>query len=153
MKINNNLQQKFQPSLTINSNQKMRPFNGYAIVFDFKDLNNDIILKECFDDYDFSYPEIKLLWQHDMSEPIGTIDRFDVDDVGLFISGNIITTVPKGKEVVELISNDIISGLSIGFNAIDKFEQNGTKYITALQIIEISVVSIPCNQMCMIKLL
>ncbi len=54
---------------------------GYASVFDITDSHNDMIVKGAFKSSKSSC--VKLLWQHDVTKPIGVITILEEDGYGL----------------------------------------------------------------------
>ena len=108
----------------------MTRFAGYAAVFDRVDRGGDIIRKGAFAGaLDTSVP---LLWQHDRTQPIGTIELLAEDAKGLRVIGRI----DKGAKVIPG------SGLSFGYRVVKA--HNGTKReLLALDLVEVSVVKVP----------
>ena len=126
-------------------------FYGYASVFNVEDSYGDIILKGAFEN--ISNNKVKLLWQHDMNQPIGLCTSLQEDNKGLFIEGKICLKTRQGQEAYELIKEGVISGLSIGFNVEDSFYENGKRHITDVDLMEVSVVTLPANSFAEISLL
>ena len=64
-------------------------FEGYASVFNNKDLGNDVIRQGAFTKTitGRKASSIKLLYQHKTDEPIGVIDSLEEDKRGLKIKG------------------------------------------------------------------
>lgn len=117
-------------------------FSGYASVFDVKDYHNDIIQHDAFKNLSDT---LILLWQHDQQNPIGKITKLSQDSYGLYIEGFITNKTQKGTEAINLLEQGILESLSIGYNILDYFTMLDTNYITALELVEISLVSIPAN--------
>lgn len=59
---------------------------------------------------------VKLLWQHDASKPIGLIKSLSEDEYGLKFEAEINNNIETGREASELIKQKAICGLSIGFS-------------------------------------
>ena len=132
-------------------------FNGYAAIFNNQDYQNDIIVSEAFDLEDLKSKELNLLWQHDVKEPIGVISESFVDEVGLFIKGQIITSTQKGFEASELVKQGILNSLSIGYVVLESNSdknENGdvVRILKKLDIIEVSLVTFPANDLTMITI-
>lgn len=125
-------------------------FTGYASVFNSKDLEGDVILPGAFRRSLIENSNIKLLWQHEPSEPIGIIDDVSETTEGLFIKGKILANLSRGKEAYELIKSGAINGLSIGFQSIDSFDADGVRYIKELKLWEVSLVTFPANELAVI---
>ena len=126
-------------------------FEGYASVFNNKDLGNDVIKQGAFAKsiYDKKPKQIKLLYQHKTDEPIGVIDSLEEDKRGLKIKGRLAMGTQKGKEVYELMKMGALDSMSIGY----KLTPDDYKYsdklkkrtITNLDLMEISMVTFPMN--------
>jgi len=122
-------------------------FSGYASVFNVPDSNNDIILPGAFADSFSSVNEVKMLWQHDTTNPIGTFTVLQETGEGLYVEGELLTSLTKGKEACDLITKGVIDGLSIGFEIVEQFFESGKRYITKVKLWEISIVTFPANHM------
>ena len=126
-------------------------FEGYASVFNNKDLGNDVIKQGAFAKsiYDKKPKQIKLLYQHKTDEPIGVIDSLSEDARGLKIKGRLAMGTQKGKEAFELMKMGALDSMSIGY----KLSPDDYKYsdklkkrtITNLDLMEISMVTFPMN--------
>jgi len=82
---------------------------------------------------------------HNHSKPIGTMIEHQVTDKGLEITARI----SKGAgDIYELIKDGILKSFSVGFriNDAEYNEHLDLFIIKALELLEISVVSVPCNQ-------
>jgi len=121
---------------------------GYASIFGNCDAYGDIIAKGAFEESITFKKDIKFLWQHDASSPIGNIDRLYEDSKGLCIEASINCQLMQGREAALLIKDKAIDSLSIGFT-INKshISKNGERIITDLKLWEISLVTFPANQM------
>ncbi|MBA8667032.1 HK97 family phage prohead protease [Holosporaceae bacterium 'Namur'] len=121
-------------------------FKGYASVFNVKDSHNDLIMPGAFTDSLKMNLNIKLLWQHDQKEPIGIINKMSQDEKGLLVEGRLLLDLNRAREAYSLITNQIIKGLSIGYTIVDYFIEKQTRYLTKLNLIEISLVTFPANK-------
>jgi HK97 family phage prohead protease len=82
---------------------------------------------------------------HDMTRPIGKAESHEVTEDGL----NITAKISKAAgNIVDLIKEGILSAFSVGFQIkdADYDEKSGIFFIKDLELLEISVVSIPANQ-------
>ena len=131
--------------LSVKNVSKEGLFSGYASVFDVVDSDNDVIDSSAFDNIDLS--KIKFLWQHNQDAPIGKILELYCSSKGLYIKGQILLSIQRGYEAYELIKNDIIDGLSIGYVLKDYYYDNdtGAKHLTKIDLLEISLVTFPSN--------
>jgi len=126
-------------------------FEGYASVFNNKDLGNDVIRRGAFLESisERSPKGIKLLYQHKSDEPIGVIDSLEEDTKGLKIKGRLAMGTQKGKEVFELMKIGALDSMSIGY----RLKPDGYKYdpkdkkriIKSVDLMEISLVTFPMN--------
>lgn len=123
-------------------------FAGYASVFNVIDNQRDVIVKGAFvDTVKNRVSDIKLLWQHQMSEPIGLFDRIFEDHKGLYVEGRLLLGLQRAREAYTLLKQGIIGGLSIGYSAVrytvDPKAQ--IRQLKAVQLWEISLVTFPAN--------
>jgi len=126
-------------------------FEGYASVFNNKDLGNDVIKQGSFSNTIKSKKpkQIKLLYQHKTDEPIGVIDSLVEDTRGLKIKGRLAMGTQKGREVFELMKMGALDSMSIGY----RLSQDDYKYsdklkkrtISNLDLMEVSMVTFPMN--------
>lgn len=82
---------------------------------------------------------------HDHAKPIGETVEMEVRDEGLFVRARISETIP---EVFKQIKAGILKTFSIGFRLLDweyKSEMD-IFLLTEIEMYELSVVSVPCNQ-------
>jgi hypothetical protein len=124
-------------------------FAGYASVYDKEDFHNDIIAKGAFEKslHKANLSNIKLLWQHNPSEPIGHFSKIFDDNHGLYVEGYINLNLNKGREAYSLIKTGALDGLSVGFTVKD-FElesKTNTRIILEAELWEISLVTFPAN--------
>lgn len=85
-----------------------------------------------------------ILAYHDHSNPIGRMVEYKTDGRGLWIKARISTAAKQ----FQLIKDGILTAFSIGFRVLDA-EYNSTAevfLIKDLELVEISVVSVPANQ-------
>ena len=126
-------------------------FEGYASVFNNKDLGNDVIEKGAFAKsiYKKRPKQIKLLYQHKTDEPIGVIDEIEEDNKGLRVKGRLAIKTERGKYVYELMKMGALDGLSIGFRVNPKKvsydKRTKKRVIDEVDLMEISLVTFPMN--------
>lgn len=86
-----------------------------------------------------------LLFNHDYDEPVGKVTELKVTDKGLEITAIISTAAEK---VYKLIKDEVLKAFSVSFGLKDAeyLPDTDTFLIKDLELFEISVVSIPCNQ-------
>jgi len=121
-------------------------FEGYASIFNELDYDGDIILPGAFRESLLLNKSIKLLWQHNPEEPIGSfIDVFENTN-GLYVKAELILAVSKGKEAYALMKAGALDSMSIGYRVDDFFYAKGFRYIKKLSLWEISLVTFPANE-------
>ncbi len=87
---------------------------------------------------------IKMLWQHDPSEPIGVWDEVREDAKGLWVKGRILPDVARGREAVALIRARAIDGLSIGYKTLRATKDaQGRRRLAEVELWEVSLVTFP----------
>jgi len=122
----------------------------YASVFNEKDHAGDIVVKGAFKESLQAWRTKKalppVLWQHQQSEPIGIYKTIEEDDHGLYVEGQLLVDEdPNAKRIHAHLKAGSISGLSIGFILKDYDTKADAFYIKALDLLEISLVTIPAN--------
>ncbi len=122
-------------------------FSGYASIFGAVDQSNDAVNKGAFSKTlrQRKPSDIRMLFQHDPDQPIGAWTRIEEDRSGLFVEGKISQGVEKGREVLSLLRDGALDGLSIGFKTVRAKVNpiNGVRQILELDLWEISVVTFP----------
>src|SRR5690606_1871542 len=88
---------------------------------------------------------VRMLYQHDPAEPIGTWLELREDARGLFVRGQLTPGVGRSREVRELMRCGALDGLSIGFRTVKarKDAGSGLRRIVEADLWEISVVTFP----------
>ena len=87
----------------------------------------------------------RLLWQHNMYEPIGVELELRSDDRGLFGRWKLSKTT-RGLDTYELLKDGAVDSLSIGYRAQDfEFDDVGTRLLKKIDLMEVSIVSFPAN--------
>ena len=133
----------------VKSLQEDGVFAGYASVFGVLDSQSDIIEQGAFKaSIANRISEIKLLWQHDMREPIGVITTLKEDALGLYIEGRLLVNqVARAAEAYALIKSGVVQGLSIGYSPVRYRydEQKRIRHISQVDLWEVSLVTFPAN--------
>lgn len=124
-------------------------FAGYASLFGNVDNQQDVMQRGAFAEIlQQKLPsEIKLLWQHQMHEPIGQIEELFEDERGLYMEGRLLLSVQRGREAYDLMKIGALKGLSIGYRPVkyDIDAQSGVRLLQQVELFEISVVTFPAN--------
>jgi HK97 family phage prohead protease len=132
------------------SNESTREFTGYGAVFGNTDAYGDVIERGAFKKSLRSGATPLMFLNHDLySLPIGLWTDLEEDDFGLKAAGRFIDTT-AGRDTYAASKAGAISGLSIGYIPTEvKYGKPGTdepaRTIKALDLLEISVVTIPAN--------
>lgn len=86
-----------------------------------------------------------MLFGHDHSRPIGKVISLEPTEMGLIVEAEVSTA---DEQIYQLIKDGVLKTFSIGFRIkdADYDAESNTFYITDLELLEISVVSVPCNQ-------
>lgn len=138
-------------SFDIKSLEQEGSFAGYASVFNVIDSYNDMLLKGAFTNTlkeKNQGSDVKMLWQHHSDQPIGKYLKIQEDNYGLFVEGQLLLNLQKGKEVYELVKRGIVNGLSIGYSVKSSkiMEEKSIRIISEVDLWEISLVTFPANE-------
>lgn len=119
---------------------------GYANTPD-RDRVGDVVLPKAFEKSLAEYMENPVvLFQHNWDKIIGKCIKAEVTDEGLYVEIEI-----SGAKDVDDVRTKIAEGslktFSIGYNELDADfdEASGCNIVKELELLEISVVTIPCN--------
>ncbi|MBK0327000.1 HK97 family phage prohead protease [Rhodobacteraceae bacterium F11138] len=121
---------------------------GYASLFGQTDQGGDIVhpgaYAQSLMQLGRSGQRVKMLWQHDPSQPIGVWEEVREDSRGLWVKGVLLDSTQKGREAAALIAAGAIDGLSIGYRT-KKAGKNdkGHRLLTELELWEVSLVTFP----------
>ncbi len=122
-------------------------FEGYASLFGVVDLGRDLVVPGAFRETLATRPprQVKLLWQHDPSHPLGVWVEIVEDARGLKVRGQLDLTVAKAREVHALMRSGAVDGLSIGFRTerSRRDPATGVRRLEKLDLWEISIVTFP----------
>ncbi|MEP2530666.1 HK97 family phage prohead protease [Shimia sp.] len=121
---------------------------GYASLFGTKDQGGDIVEKGAYaaslKALASSGRRVKMLWQHDTAQPIGTWDDVREDAKGLWVRGRLLDDVARGREAASLIEAGAIDGLSIGYRTVKATKDGkGQRLLKELELWEVSLVTFP----------
>lgn len=120
---------------------------GYASVFGEVDQARDMMLSGAFAQSLRlrGVRRVPMLFQHDPSEPIGIWTDLREDFRGLYARGRLIPDVARSREVLALLREGAISGLSIGFRTVKGRIDPKTRVrkLEAVDLWEVSIVTFP----------
>jgi HK97 family phage prohead protease len=119
---------------------------GYASLFGRVDLGGDLVVPGAFARSlkGRGARGIRMLFQHDPAEPIGTWDVVREDARGLYVQGRLALGVGRAREVAALLRQGAVDGLSIGFKAERaRRDRTGIRRLEQVDLWEVSVVTFP----------
>lgn len=141
-----NCERKFV-DMAIDAVDRDGTFSGYASLFGKVDLARDVVEPGAFARAlrERGAAGVRMLFQHDPAEPIGTWLELREDERGLFVRGWLARGVERAREVLELMRAGALDGLSIGFRTVKarKEPRTGLRRIVEADLWEISVVTFP----------
>lgn len=134
----------FRPRATIAADGTVE---GYASLFGELDQARDMVMPGAFRATlrTRGVRRIPMLFQHDPAEPVGVWLELREDGRGLYARGRLIPEVQRGRELLALVRQGGIDGLSIGFRTVKGRIDPRTR-IRKLDIVdlwEISIVTFP----------
>jgi len=121
---------------------------GYASLFGRKDQGGDSVLAGAYARslamLKAKGRSVKMLWQHDPTQPIGVWDEVREDEKGLFVKGRLLPDVAKAQEAAALLAAGAIDGLSIGYRTKSaQKDGKGGRLLSELELWEVSLVTFP----------
>lgn len=119
-------------------------FEGYASVFGVVDNGMDVVAPGAFTKT-LGKRKVKMLWQHDSSQPIGVWESIAEDERGLRVKGRILKDVQKGAEAIALMKAGALDSMSIGYRTIAASDEGGGRIRKLLEVdlFEVSLVTFP----------
>lgn len=122
-------------------------FEGYASLFGLVDMGRDLVVPGAFKASlaKRGASGIKMLWAHDATEPIGTWVTIVEDNRGLKVRGQLNLAVARAREILALMRDGALDGLSIGFRTerSQRDKETGVRRLLKLDLWEISIVTFP----------
>ncbi len=122
-------------------------FVGYASLFGRRDQSGDIVMPGAFRDTIAKRGSqgVRMLFQHDAAEPVGTWLELKETERGLHVTGRLDANVQRGRELFSLLESKGLDGLSIGFRALAAMRDraSGARLIRQIDLWEISLVTFP----------
>lgn len=132
--------------LTLKSLDESGTFTGKLAVYGNVDEVGDCIEPHAFDkSISEAGSSIPLLFAHDQSAPIGTLELTDTPGA-LLAKGKLVLTVARAREVYDLLKAGAVRGLSIGYKAIKSAAgANGVRLLKEIRLFEGSLCAVPAN--------
>jgi hypothetical protein len=120
-------------------------FEGYASLFGVADSAGDVVARGAFTRSLRDIGRIRMLYQHAASEPIGVWEEMREDKRGLYVKGRIVMDTERGRDVLALMREGALDGLSIGFRTqrARKNRITGQRTLLEVELWEVSVVTFP----------
>ncbi|WP_458756644.1 HK97 family phage prohead protease [Afipia sp. TerB] len=120
---------------------------GYASLFGEIDQARDMVMPGAFTQTlkQRGLRRIPMLFQHDPAEPVGIWLELREDFRGLWARGRLIPDVARGRELLALVEQGAIDGLSIGYRTVRGRIDPATRIRRLYQVDlwEISIVTFP----------
>jgi HK97 family phage prohead protease len=121
---------------------------GYASRFGQGDQGGDVVIKGAYarslKTAAADGRKVKMLWQHDPTQPIGVWDEVHEDETGLYVKGRLLDSTQRGREAAALIAAGALDGLSIGYRTVRSSKNDkGQRLLTELELWEVSLVTFP----------
>ena len=125
-------------------------FEGYASLFGVADGAGDVVAPGAFAQSlrRDGVSRVRMLYQHFAHEPIGVWEELREDKRGLYVKGRIVTSIERGREVLALLNEGALNGLSIGFRTrrARRDAATGLRTLLDIELWEVSVVTFPLLQ-------
>lgn len=121
---------------------------GYASLFGARDKGGDVVMPGAYAGSLQAMvnkgERVRMLWQHDPSQPIGVWDDVYEDAKGLRVKGRLLPDVARAQEAASLLASGAIDGLSIGYRT-KRAEKgaDGTRRLVEVELWEVSLVTFP----------
>lgn len=122
-------------------------FVGYASLFGERDQSGDVVMPGAFAaSLKKRAPrDVRMLFQHDAAEPIGTWVDMRETPKGLHVTGRLDRNVQRARELFSLLESRGLDGLSIGFRTVRarRDRASASRLLTEVDLWEISLVTFP----------
>jgi HK97 family phage prohead protease/HK97 family phage major capsid protein len=121
---------------------------GYANTV-MKDRSGDVVTAEAWAKGVESFRRNPImLYQHKHDCPIGKFDKITIDKKGIYVEGTVSEAAERTHGLHTLIKDGALKSFSVGFRVKDgKYNRTtDSTTITDVELLEISIVSVPCNQ-------
>jgi HK97 family phage prohead protease len=129
--------------------------SGFASLFHRPDLGGDTILPGAFSHSLQNRPAqaVKMLYQHDLTRPIGTWTRIAETANGLWVEGYLVAQVRLCDELSALMRAGALDGLSIGYRPVKARGGRGQtrRYLEQVDLLEISIVTFPMQPLARLR--
>ena len=134
-------------AFTIAEGDEAGAFEGYASLFGAEDLGHDLVQRGAFQASlaKRGPADVRMLFQHDPADPIGSWEEIREDERGLYVRGHLTLDVARARDVHALMKAGALDGLSIGFHTVKAVRdaETGLRHLIEIDLWEISVVTFP----------
>ncbi|QMW23378.1 HK97 family phage prohead protease [Sandaracinobacteroides saxicola] len=114
---------------------------GYVSRFDSVDRGGDVVRRGAFAEVKAGVP---LLWQHDVTRPVGRVESLSEDARGLRMVAAVAADSAGGAEALALVRGGAVTGLSFGYRVKRaRGLPGGGRELLKLELIECSIVTLP----------
>lgn len=122
-------------------------FTGYAATFTKRpDSYGDIIEPGAFaKTLKESAKRVKILWNHDIKEPIGKPLELTEDENGLLVKGKLSLGVQRAREILSLMKDGVVTEMSFGYDTIKDSWQDGVRHLQEVRLWDTSPVTFAAN--------
>lgn len=136
----------------IQEDEEYFTFDGYASTFGNVDFGDDAIMKGAFMASLAKNSSVPVLWQHQMSEPVGKSIQLNEDEKGLYIKAILpkSDTLVSGR-IIPQMKVGSIREMSIGFFTRDSEMEKGIRLIKEIELYEVSLVTKAMNPQALVS--
>ncbi len=121
-------------------------FTGYAVTWNTVDTHGSTFKKGSFKKtLQERGNHIKVLWNHNVDEPIGRITEIKEDKTGLLVRGLLTKGVTRAEDVYLNLKAKVLDTLSFGFMTIKDQIINSVRNISEVKLYEVSPVTFEAN--------
>lgn len=116
---------------------------GWASIFDRVDDHGDVVRKGAFVDDLRLFTYRPILVGHDQKHIAGRWDHMEETNFGLWVEGELFA-----QDAIDMVSDKVIMGLSIGYNgqATAEPEAKGYRELKKVGLKEVSITPVPLNR-------
>jgi HK97 family phage prohead protease len=140
----------FSEPLDVKKLTEAGEFEGYASTFGNVDRGGDVVEAGAFaKTLKKGASKVKMLFQHDPSQPLGKWLEMAEDRKGLWVKGKLNLEVQRSRETLALMKDGAIDSLSIGFRAIKSAPGDAAgvfRKLLEVDLWEISLVTFGMNE-------
>jgi len=122
-------------------------FEGFANVYDVVDLGGDLVEKGAFAKTIQERPRVAIKFEHGELIGGGVLEE---TDHGPFIKGKLTLGVQRAREAYELLKDNVLGYLSIGWQPIKATKSGNVRRVTEGRIFEVSMTAMPMNELSVI---